>query len=411
LNFNGLSWMQVPLGPNSAHHIAFVELERSSLLPFKVAQLRNLFDKFGMDLMHTNNRSGFGYFHDGSVDTITRFIQDSFGITDDHQTADIDAFLLSFTGSGLIPGSVTDVNRSPGVASLDTPAAVGRQITISNSFGSALITNMIALAKSSTNQVDLIVKGFESGLARGWFYNRTNGLFQSDRLAETETPAALLAFAAPGAEQTYTVVPLGAGWRMGIDRDADGYLDQDEIDIGSDPANPFSAPTNPPPLLAPPVINTVFALKGYLLTLNFTAADYTAGQILTFSLTNSPPGATINPSTGTFAFIPTGPPGPITNSITVVVTNNGPPSLSNSETFLVIANDLSAAAPVASTNGITISWNAIAGLTYRVQYKNNLTDTNWTNLPGDITASNSIALKLDSASTNVTRFYRIIAQP
>ena len=111
----------------SAHHIALVELERSSLLPFKVAQLRNLFDKFGMDLMHTNNRSGFGYFHDGSVDTIMRFIQDSFGITDDHQTADIDAFLLSFTGSGLIPGSITDVNRSPGVASLDTPAAVGRQ--------------------------------------------------------------------------------------------------------------------------------------------------------------------------------------------------------------------------------------------------------------------------------------------
>src|SRR5262249_18213469 len=131
--------------------------------------------------------------------------------------------------SDLIAGSLTDVNRSPGVASLDTPASVGRQITISNSVSVPLIDSMVTLAQSSTSRVDLVVKGFENGVPRSWFYNRTNSTFQSDVQSETETPAALRALAAIGSEQTYTVVPRGAGMRIGIDRDADGIFDQDEI--------------------------------------------------------------------------------------------------------------------------------------------------------------------------------------
>ncbi len=67
------------------------------------------------------------------------------------------------------------------------------------------------------------------------------------------------ALAAPGAEQTYTVVPRGAGWRMGVDRDADGYLDRDELDFGSDPANPLSLATNAAPVFGP--VANVYALK------------------------------------------------------------------------------------------------------------------------------------------------------
>jgi hypothetical protein len=37
-------------------------------------------------------------------------------------------------------------------------------------------------------------------------------------------------------------VPAGTGHRIGIDRDGDGYFDQDELDAGSDPANPLSTP-------------------------------------------------------------------------------------------------------------------------------------------------------------------------
>ncbi|HEV2694424.1 MAG TPA: hypothetical protein VG347_16140 [Verrucomicrobiae bacterium] len=409
--FNGISWVQLPLGTNAAHHIGLIQLERSQQLPFKAPQLRNMFDKFGMDLLHTNNRAGFGFSHDGSVDTLTRFIQDGFGLTSDQQTADLDAFLLAFTGSDLIAGVINDANHSPGVASLDTPASVGRQITINSITGVALVTNMVTLANSGTSRVDLIVKGFENGIIRGWFYNRTNGLFQSDRLAETETPGALRLLATPGAEQTYTVVPRGAGWRMGIDRDADGYPDRDELDFGSDPANSLSLATNTAPRLSP--VNNVFALKGHPLALNFSAVDTDIPvQTLTFSLTNSPVDAVINPTNGAFNWTPSGAPGTISNSVTVVITDNGNPPRSDSKTLLIVANDLSAGAPAFSTNGISLNWNAIAGLTYRVQFKNNLTDPAWSDLPGDILASNNVALKLDSAAvTNTTRFYRIIALP
>ena len=198
---------------------------------------------------------------------------------------------------------------------------------------------------------------------------------------------------------------------MGIDRDADGYPDRDEIDFGSDPANWASLATNTAPRLTP--INNVFALKGHLLVLNFSAVDSDIPvQTLTFSLTNSPPDATVNPTNGSFSWTPSGAPGTITNSITVIVTDNGNPPRSDSKSFLIVANDLSAGPPVISTNGISLNWSAIAGLTYRVQFKNNLTDATWNDLPGDIIASNNVALKLDSAAvTNTTRFYRIIALP
>jgi hypothetical protein len=161
-----------------------------------------------------------------------------------------------------------------------------------------------------------------------------------------------------------------------------------------------------------PFNNIVFALKGHALALNFTATDSDIpAQILTFSLTNSPPDATINSTNGAFTWVPSGAPGTITNSVTVVVTDNGNPNRGTAGTFFIVANDLSATAPVFATSGITVGWNAITGLTYRVQYKINLTDSAWTDLAGDIIASNSVAVKLDPASTNSTRFYRIIALP
>ncbi|HSU53784.1 MAG TPA: beta-propeller fold lactonase family protein, partial [Candidatus Dormibacteraeota bacterium] len=144
LRFSGI-WQQIPLGTNAAHHISAIELERNSELPFKIPSLRHMFDKVGLDFVHTNSRSGFGFGHDGSVDSLGRFVQDGFGFTNDQATADMTAFLLSFSGSDLIPGISNDPNRSPGVASLDTQAAVGRQLTISNSASVALLDTMVAL--------------------------------------------------------------------------------------------------------------------------------------------------------------------------------------------------------------------------------------------------------------------------
>ena len=275
MQFNGTMWVQIPPGSNSDHHLAMVAIPRSDNLPFKIPQLRNLFDKTGMDLAHTNSRAGFGFTHDGGIDSLVRFVQDSFELTDDQETADLVAFLFSFSGSALPLGSLTDSNNAPGVASLDTPAATGLQITLSNSAPSSLLTTLISLASNTNSQLDLVAKGRENGLPRGWFYERVGAFFQSDRLAETETPAQLQALAAPGSEQTYSLVPAGSGERIGIDRDANGYFDQDELDAGYNPANPLLVPPNPPPQIG----GITLALSTNGVTLNWYAVSRLACQL------------------------------------------------------------------------------------------------------------------------------------
>ena len=54
----------------------------------------------------------------------------------------------------------------------------------------------------------------------------------------------LLALAGPGAELTFTAVPPGSEVRIGVDRDEDGFFDRDELDAGSNPADPVSTPNN-----------------------------------------------------------------------------------------------------------------------------------------------------------------------
>ena len=70
LRWTGSQWVTLPAGPSGERHTAFSAIERSSNLPFKIQQLRNLFDKLGMDFQQKTNRSGFGFFRDGSVDSL-----------------------------------------------------------------------------------------------------------------------------------------------------------------------------------------------------------------------------------------------------------------------------------------------------------------------------------------------------
>jgi hypothetical protein len=63
-----------------------------------------------------------------------------------------------------------------------------------------------------------------------------------------------------------------------------------------------------------------------------------------------------------------------------------------------------------ATNGFcTLTWAAVSNRTYRVQFKNSLDETNWADLPGDVTATNSTASKTDVLG-DTTRFYRLIAR-
>lgn len=77
---------------------------------------------------------------------------------------------------------------------------------------------------------------------------------------------------------------------------------------------------------------------------------------------------------------------------------------------------LAAVPPLGASSGpsaraAVIQWKAIPGKTYRLQYKNDLSDPAWMDVPGDVTASNSLAFKNDSSASPARRFYRILVLP
>ena len=52
----------------------------------------------------------------------------------------------------------------------------------------------------------------------------------------------MLALAGPGTPLTFPAVPPGSAVRIGVDRDEDGFFDRDELDAGTNPADPDSTP-------------------------------------------------------------------------------------------------------------------------------------------------------------------------
>ncbi len=232
---------------------------------FKIPHLRNAYQKvgmFGMPHVPTleiqgfnpgnngflgNQVRGFGFLHDGSVDTLFRFFN-----------------LMGFNRSGsnaggFLAGAAGDVQRAQMeqfVLAFDSDLApiVGQQVSATSStFNAAPVVARIdlMLAQDEADACELVVKGVLAGEARGWVYDDGLDAFRSDRAAEPPiAPATLRAQAASaGQSRTYTCVPPDSGTRIGIDRDDDGFRDRDEIDAGSDPADAASAPGAPATLI------------------------------------------------------------------------------------------------------------------------------------------------------------------
>ena len=64
-----------------------------------------------------------------------------------------------------------------------------------------------------------------------------------------------------------------------------------------------------------------------------------------------------------------------------------------------------------SGNVIALTWSAIAGQTNQLQYKANLSDTNWINAGASITATNAAISTTDSPGPDPQRFYRVMVLP
>jgi hypothetical protein len=230
--FSAGQFQPIAPGPQGQRHIQVVSVDGSTNITIKTPHLRNVYEKTGFNMTQLSNTSGFGVLHDGSVDSLERFVNEPvFTTASDQETANLVAFLLSFAGSDLPQGSPTNILEPPGPPSQDTHAAVGHQTTLINEASAppaqlTLITSMIGLAQQQ--KTGLIVKGRVNGLPRGYAYVSASSNFQADRAGEVYSVAALRALDQAGGELTYTVVPKNTQGRTGIDRDNDGVLDGDE---------------------------------------------------------------------------------------------------------------------------------------------------------------------------------------
>jgi hypothetical protein len=180
----------------------------------KVPQLRNLYRKVGFARAPGPQKSGFGFTHDGSVDSLTSFLnQPQFTLWPGIVKDDLVSFLLAYdTGTAPLVGCQVTVTQ----ANVQSPAVIG---------GLGLLT-----ARAGAGDVDLVAKGLLDGRRAGFLYQPATALWFSDRVSEGPfTPTALVTKILLGnALLTLTCVPPGTGRRLGIDRDLDGVLDGDE---------------------------------------------------------------------------------------------------------------------------------------------------------------------------------------
>lgn len=179
---------------------------------FKVPQLRGLDQKLGMVNASGEQISGFGFIHDGSVDTLLDFLRlPVFTFRNDDDRRDVEAFVLAFD-TGVAP-------------------AVGLQVTINaeNKRAPAVAERInLLMNQANAGNCDLVVRGVYGGARRGFVYVG-RGIFQPDRQGDAQLSwQALVEAAGAGAELTFTGVPVGYGRRLGIDLKADGRLDGDQ---------------------------------------------------------------------------------------------------------------------------------------------------------------------------------------
>ena len=217
----------------------------------KIPHLRNLYQKVGMFGMPAvpflgggdngdmgDQIRGFGFLHDGSVDTLFRFLNatvfestsgGTVGFFDgDPQRRSVEQYLLAFD-SDLAPIVGQQVTLDAG-----NGATVGPRIDLMIQRAGAPFTSKI-LGTGAT-ECDLIAKAPVGGRMAG-FVRLPTGLFAPDDGSGSLSDAELRALAStPGQEVTYTCVPPGSGERAGVDRDGDGV--PDGVDNCPDVANP-----------------------------------------------------------------------------------------------------------------------------------------------------------------------------
>ncbi len=225
----------------------------------KVPHLRNLYQKIGMFGMGSTLDStsfmipgdngfmgdqirGFGFLHDGSVDTMFRFNgatvfvsrpKGTFNARDPGNPG-IPFVSPHHPQAGVINPVGVKIRRELEQFTLafdnNVAPIVGQQITFTHANANVSRPRInLLIARADAGECDLIVKARHNDHERGYLY-KGHGLFQSDRVKERPLSDAELRAKVRSDKKgmTYTCTPLGSGVRMALDRNENGMYDGDE---------------------------------------------------------------------------------------------------------------------------------------------------------------------------------------
>ncbi|MDB4966052.1 MAG: hypothetical protein JWN44_1741 [Myxococcales bacterium] len=247
---------------------------------FKVPHLRNMYTKVGMfgstpdtnmlitvtpfNAATVDQVRGFGYQHDGALGTLEHFFTGQVFVQ-----AFVNVTLPNGANAGPNPGGIPFLDPNNPFAGAPSPAGfvlrhqivdfmmaydsnhapiVGQQVTLTNATrtsANARIDLMQARATAAADhasECDLVATGKVFGIPVGFYWNGATWSPNSTRLpAVQDSVVRGLAGTATDA-LTFTCVPVGSGWRAGVDRDGDGFADGDELFAGTNPADAASHP-------------------------------------------------------------------------------------------------------------------------------------------------------------------------
>jgi len=214
----------LPIGTNRLINFEHTQVGRD----MKTAHLRNVYDKVGRFNVAGPQVSGFGLIHDGTFDTVAKFLR-------------MEGFI--FPGKTEAEKDVIRRQLHHYIMAFDTgmAPAVGRQLTVAGEprAEDRQLLHLLEI-RSAAGECDLTARVWEGKAQRGWLYR--DYAYHGDRRGQTplELEALLGRYRPSGEPVTFTCVPPGDGQRSALDREMNGILDGDETTAGAERAAAMS---------------------------------------------------------------------------------------------------------------------------------------------------------------------------
>jgi pectin methylesterase-like acyl-CoA thioesterase len=323
----------------------------------------------------------------------------------------------------------TNVYKTPSVAVLNSQLLweYGNSNLLGTApatFGVTLLTSSDARCLAAASAVNWL-NGWVPQLAPNIL---TNPVSQTVNYA---SPAAFTVAATGIPDPTYqwqhagTNLPSATGATLTIasatSSDAGSYAVIVTTPAGSATSSSATLTVNPPPNTAPtftaPITGTNITINvGVSLSVACTATDSDIPpQTLTYSLLSGPTNSAVDSGTGNFTWRPNVPQSNSVNSVSVVVTDNGTPNLSATNSFTVTVNALTAPVTGASdyTGGLfSVTVGGQTGPDYALQATTNLVGGTWTTVATtNSPATMPVILTDPNAGSQPMQFYRIVTGP